>query len=99
MAKPTLAKSGVLVFWPIPPGRRGPKGGAPNARLESLNVHISRVPAFNNTTKIQRKDPQEEESVKIVAGEGKKSEILCCLGGVPKGGGAPKGLEGWGPEG
>ena len=44
------------------------------------NVHISGPQRFKNTTKIQRKDPQErEEKKKIVAGEGKKknAKIWC----------------------
>ena len=40
--------------------------------------------AFKNITKIPREDPQErEERMKIVAGEGKKTEIL---GGPGEGG-------------
>ena len=54
---------------PIRPGRRGF-----TRQPESPNkcAHF-RVPAFENTTKIQRKDPQERERrMKIVAGGGKK---------------------------
>ena len=41
---------------------------------EPKRAHL-RVPAFKNTTKIQREDTQErEERMKIVAGEGKKKE-------------------------
>ena len=61
---------------------RGNPGGIGAAKAShdsqrTQNVHNLRVPAFNNTTKIQRKEPpREEERMKIVAGEGnKKREI------------------------
>ena len=48
-----------------------------------------RVPAFKNTTKIPREDPQRERKrAKMGAGEGKKSEIL---------GGPADGVRGRGP--
>ena len=75
-------------------------------------AHFNCLPAFKNTTNIQRKDPQErEERMKIVAGEGKKKERNFGRSG---GGGpaeeprrvgprrvGPQGwvLEQWGPEG
>ena len=47
---------------------------------EPKRAHL-RVPAFKNTTKIQREDPQRERErkkkrAKMGAGEGKKREIL-----------------------
>ena len=39
---------------------------------ESPNVHISRVPAFKNTTKIQREDRPERRKNEISGGRGKK---------------------------
>ena len=56
--------------------------------LQTCTFQVSRE--FKNTTKIQRKDPQErEERMKIVAGEGKKEREI--LGGPAErgsGGGA-----------
>ena len=50
---------------------------------EPKRAHF-RVPAFKHTTKIQREDPEErEERTKIVAGEGRRGEIL---GGPAEGG-------------
>ena len=64
----------------------------------SLSWGSFRAPAFKNTTKIQRKDSQErEERKKIVAGEGKKSEILGCPVEGRRSGPAEGGPGGGGP--
>ena len=55
--------------------RRGPE--MCTFGLSGCRVKPRQGPGLQDTTKIQRKDPQErKKELKIVAGEGKKSEIL-----------------------
>ena len=65
-------------LWPVRlwPNKTQSRGGFTRQPENSKREHF-RAPAFKNTTKIPRKDPQErEERMIIVAGGGKKSEIL-----------------------
>ena len=80
--------SRAVVCGPRRPGLVGPPGFHTTAR-EPKRAHL-RVPAFKNTTKIQRERPKEREKrMKTVTGEGKKkSEIL---GGPAEGGPAEGG--------
>ena len=60
---------GILVVCEAP-GRRG----FTQQHVNSKRAHL-RVPAFKNTTKIQRRDLRETKKAKMGAREGKKSEI------------------------
>ena len=75
----------------------GPKGGGPKVghrsttAREPKRAHL-RVPAFKNTTKIQREDPQRERKrAKMGAGEGKKVRNFGRSDGGGSGGGGPSG--------
>ena len=66
----------------------GPEGGWPKISPLPLpfSLFFSRVPAFKNTTKIQREDPREREKErKCGVGEGKKTR-RSGGGGGPEGG-------------
>ena len=73
------------------PERDGPKGRRGfTQQAESPNVHL-RVPAFKNTTKFQREDPQREREKERKWGREreKKARNFGRSGGGGSGGGGP----------
>ena len=70
----------------------GPRRGAQNFALAQAGLHTTarepkrahpRVPAFKNTTKIPRKDPQEGRKNENCGGRGKKKRNFRRSGGGP----------------
>ena len=70
----TFAVLGLSCGPPADPKAAGVSHDSPRAQTFTFDGD------FKNTTKIQRKDPQEtEERMKIVAGEGKKRAKLWAV--------------------